>query len=201
MLTKQELDHNNHTNFDELKEYRKMQAVYKKRNHKFDGSVNRRGLSKLLCDVFAQKETYNRQCIVVAQAKTDAERMEAIAETVVNVTGFDLEYIREAKRGMLRVDARRLIIFFGRWVTKYGTKAIGAYVSSGIRKDHATILYNTEIVVDKLKVNDEQFVEKFMEVKKRLAQNYDIVIDLENPATYPNWYKRLLQKNFDLSKK
>jgi len=164
------------------------------RDHRFDGSERKNGLSKLLIDIYAKPIQERIKNEIVKMKDVQKQRFQYIIEEVANETGITIDTIRDNKRRKEHVDARAMIVFLTRWTTNLSLSMIGKELSSHLPKDHSTVIHATKIAFNYLHAKDLQFGVSFYRIRQRLEAHYGIQFDINDHANMPTWYRNMLSK-------
>ena len=163
------------------------------RDRRFDGSIRKNGLSKLMRDIFVLPENKKN----MEEEKIDLENgyvnIAKIIEQTAYELGVEVEGIKGRSRARKFVTARSIICFIARYTTTLSLKQIGTEISMYSPKDHSSVIHATQKAFDFIHNPDTEFIVLFERVRQRLDAHYNITFDLEDLTHMPSWYKNMLK--------
>lgn len=176
-----------------------MQTMTSKRNHKFDGSKNRRGLSKLMVDVSIPQAARVTERVYPDDFKRDFDKLDAIIFHVCMEMNINIDKIKGLSRSQDLVMARGFVFFIARLTTKLSLKKLGREMSAHLPKDHSTVIHCTKKIFDMLHLKDGEIGLLFYRIRQRLDAHNGICFDLNDFQSLPMWYKKLAMDFYKLS--
>ncbi len=172
------------------------QTLVATRDHRFDGSKRRNGLSRLMVD------THNLMLTGVpfmdrnTEASAQDEKIRGIIEQVCFEAGITEEQVKARKRSHEIVMARSLIFFIIRMTTDTPLKKMGKMLSNSLPKDHSTVIHGSKSAFNLIHIKDKEFGVLLYRVRQRLSGIYGIEFDLNDWGSLPKWYIVMARKYY-----
>ena len=164
------------------------------RSHRFDGSERKKGLSKLMIDIYAKPIQQRIKNEITKMKDIQEQRFQYIISEVSKEMGIPIDVIRDNKRRKEHVDARAMIVFLTRWTTTLSLNEIGKEISTHLPKDHSTVIHATRIAFNYIHAKDLRFGFYFYRIRQRLEAHYGIQFDINDYTGMPKWYSNMLEK-------
>ncbi len=127
---------------------------------------------------------------VVKKSYTDFRKYNLIMNMVCEIMILTPDQIRRKRRFENIVTARKLIVFFTRFVTQIPLQKIAKLLLDGDKYDHSTIINATKAAYSHILSNDRVFMIYFNDIKSRLNEQYGIEVNLESENP-PIWFKNM----------
>jgi hypothetical protein len=172
-----------------------MQVASAPRNHKFDGSERRKGLSKLMVDISIPIKEID---LGIKPEDRDSDRLQAIIEQVTSEMGLTIDQLKGKTRHPECVTGRAIAFFIARMTTDLSLIDVGRELSTYLPKHHSTVIYGVNMAFDLIQRKDKEFGVLFYRIRQRLEAHNDILFDLNDFERLPMWYKERVKEYYGI---
>lgn len=172
-----------------------MQVISAPRNHKFDGSERRKGLSKLMVDISLPIKEID---LGTKPEDRDFNRLQAIIEQVTSEMDLTIDQLKGKTRHPECVTGRAIVFFIARITTDLSLIDVGKELSNSLPKHHSTVIYGVNMAFDLIHRKDKEFGVLFYRIRQRLEAHNEISFDLNNFEMLPIWYRNKVKEYYGM---